>query len=76
MRTRLFIMLTILTVFGIGFINIPTAFALPGTGVSISGNSNVLIGTSPIPLTITFDNTAPSGAGNIGYAPFLDVYFP
>lgn len=35
-----------------------------------------MIGTSPVPLTITFDNTAPNGAGNIGYAPFLDVYFP
>jgi len=76
MRTRLASILTIFIVFWTGFINIPTVSALPGTGVSVSGASDVLIGTSPVPLTITFDNTAPNGAGNIGYAPFLDVYFP
>ncbi|RMG74463.1 MAG: hypothetical protein D6711_08840, partial [Chloroflexi bacterium] len=49
---------------------------VPNPSVTMGGTGDVLIGTSPVNLSVTFDNAAPVGAGNIGYGPFVDVYFP
>lgn len=50
--------------------------AAPVPSVSISGGGSVLMGTDPVSLTVTFDNGASPGAGNVGYGPFVDLYLP
>ena len=53
-----------------------TVFAAPSPSVTIDTPDPVFIGADSIDLAVTFDNTAPTGSGNTGYGPYIDVYFP
>ena len=61
---------------GLGWVFVGTSAAAPAPSVTLDGTGNILIGTSPIQMSVTFDNTALPGPGNIGYGPFIDLYFP
>jgi large repetitive protein len=53
-----------------------STLAVPSVAVSLTGAGDHFIGQNPIALTVTFDNTAPPSPANVGYGPFLDMYFP
>lgn len=53
-----------------------TVAADPSPSVTLDIDEPVFIGEDPIDLSVTFNNSAPSGAGNIGYGPFIDLYLP
>ena len=53
---------------------IAPAFA-PLAGITLNVPSQVAIGAS-FSFTVRFDNTAPNAAGNTGFGPFIDLYFP
>lgn len=47
----------------------------PAAGVTLNVPAQVAIGAN-FSFTATFDNTAANAAGNTGYGPFIDLYFP
>lgn len=58
------------------FVTTGVVMAAPAATVTIGGGGDIFIGTSSIELSATFDNTAAAGSANIGYGPFIDIYFP